>query len=280
MGWLAWSEAHPFTIASGCANAAGDGMVLMIKKTGGWSRKLYDIGSKPSSECEARPESRVRVIVEGPYGTSTLKVVCLLTNLTVGGPGHTVFSSFSGALLVVGGSGISFGLAAAQELVQRAVQGTSNVRTIELVWTTHHACTSFVRSLPPTGISCHIDALNPLLPLFKSLLEQSSSLPLTLFIKVFYTRATTSDDKEQYMVEEKLPTGLSLYPGRAWIPEILTAFISSTTVALSQGTVSKGNGVLVGACGPASLSNDVRRAITMVGTNERETVGGVELHEE
>lgn len=61
------------------------------------------------------------------------KLICF-----IGGPGYTVFASFSGALFVAGGSGISFGLAATQELLQRSAQGTTNVRAVELVWSVHH----------------------------------------------------------------------------------------------------------------------------------------------
>ena len=53
---------------------------------------------------------------------------------TPGGPGHTIYASFSGALFLCGGSGISFGLAALQELVQKDLEVTSRVKAIELIW--------------------------------------------------------------------------------------------------------------------------------------------------
>ena len=52
----------------------------------------------------------------------------------VGGPGDTLLASFSGVLLVVGGSGISYGLSAAEELVRKATEGTSTVAVLDLVW--------------------------------------------------------------------------------------------------------------------------------------------------
>lgn len=67
MGLYGWAEAHPYTIANACEGGGADGMVFMVKKTGGWTRKLYDIAFAPT-ESEARSEARVRVIVEGPYG--------------------------------------------------------------------------------------------------------------------------------------------------------------------------------------------------------------------
>lgn len=67
MGWYAWSEAHPFTIASACEGSGTDGMVFMVKKTGRWTRKLYDIATSPT-DSESGSDPCVRVLVEGPYG--------------------------------------------------------------------------------------------------------------------------------------------------------------------------------------------------------------------
>ena len=47
-----------------------------------------------------------------------------------------VMSSYSSVLLVAGGSGITFGLSAAEELVQGVLAGKSAVKFIELVWVT------------------------------------------------------------------------------------------------------------------------------------------------
>jgi ferric-chelate reductase len=117
MGWGGWAEAHPFTIAT--AGGGEDGLVLLCKKAGGWTGKLYEI-AKAGGYCEGGlgRGRNISVIVEGPYG----------------GPGHSVFASYSAAVFVVGGSGISFALSAAQELVQRDVENGSRVKVIELIW--------------------------------------------------------------------------------------------------------------------------------------------------
>ena len=68
-----------------------------------------------------------------------------------GGPGHTIPNSFSGAIFFVGGSGVSYGLAAVQELLKQAQAGMSTVRTIDLVWSVHHpGAISNLRSLAAT----------------------------------------------------------------------------------------------------------------------------------
>lgn len=45
-----------------------------------------------------------------------------------------MFPSFSGALLIAGGSGITFALGIAQDLIQKDLDGNSRVKTIEIVW--------------------------------------------------------------------------------------------------------------------------------------------------
>lgn len=115
MGLFGWSEVHPFTIAS----VGGDGMVLMCKKTGSWTTSLYNLASAGNgSEKGGSRSTTASVILEGPYG----------------GVGHTLMDSYSGALFVSGGSGITFSLAAIEELVQKDIAGTSRVKVIELVW--------------------------------------------------------------------------------------------------------------------------------------------------
>lgn len=119
MGIMGWSEVHPFTIAS----IGGDGMVLMCKKAGGWTTKLYNMADKPSVSGEKMTSlldrtCKASVMLEGPYG----------------GVGHTMLNGFSGAVFVAGGSGITFPLAAMQDLVQKNIQGRSRVRAIHLVW--------------------------------------------------------------------------------------------------------------------------------------------------
>jgi cellobiose-specific phosphotransferase system component IIC len=51
-----------------------------------------------------------------------------------GGPGHTVFSSFSAAVLVAGGSGITFALSIIHDLIQKDLEKESRVKVIELIW--------------------------------------------------------------------------------------------------------------------------------------------------
>ncbi|TCD60527.1 hypothetical protein EIP91_009935 [Steccherinum ochraceum] len=138
MGTMGWAEVHPFTIASVSQSEDGSGLTLMCKKSGTWTKKLYELAQKPAPISSESAHTRgkggvldasptVKVLVEGPYG----------------GPGHTMFCSFSGAMFVCGGSGITFALSAIQDLVQKDLVGESRLKTIDLVW-----------SIPdPTGLT-------------------------------------------------------------------------------------------------------------------------------
>ena len=119
MGVIGWSEAHPFTIAND--SGSEEGMVLICKKAGDWTGKLYGMALESGyGEVGRGTGNDVKIMVEGPYG----------------GPGLTVYASFSAALFICGGSGITFALSAIQELVKADVgaPGSSRVKHIELVW--------------------------------------------------------------------------------------------------------------------------------------------------
>ncbi|KAF4609979.1 hypothetical protein D9613_010568 [Agrocybe pediades] len=168
MGWAGWTEIHPFTIAS-VAQSGEEGMVLMCKRAGGWTNKLYEV-AKRGAYTEGGVGREINVVVEGPYG----------------GPGHTIFASFSAAVFVVGGSGITYALSAIQDLVEKDLKGESRVKVIELVWiVTDPAC------------------LSPLLPTFADLIRQSVFTPLR--VSVFYSRAPTGKQPAFFASAEASP---------------------------------------------------------------------------
>ncbi|KAH7912892.1 hypothetical protein BJ138DRAFT_1082687 [Hygrophoropsis aurantiaca] len=241
MGWFGWAETHPFTIAS--VSKTPEGLVLMCKTAGGWTGKLYEMAKVASyGYSEAGTGRTVKVMVEGPYG----------------GTGHSVFASFSAAIFVVGGSGITFALAAVQDLLQRDSEGASRVKIIEVIW-----------SIPDPSF------LTPLIPQFTALIQQSMYAPLK--ISVHYTRASSAPETNK----EFLPPGLTLSAGRPKIGKILDAVISR---AVSYGSGVKGSmditGVVIGVCGPPGIGDEVSQVISAVDAGRRWAVGGIEMHEE
>ncbi|KAI9057357.1 incomplete iron reductase [Trametes sanguinea] len=249
MGWRGWAEAHPFTIASVCRSPSGEGLVLMCKKAGDWTSRLYELAQRADYGEANGIGSSVQVVVEGPYG----------------GPGHAIFGSFSGALFVAGGSGITFALGAVQDLIKKDLEYKSRVRAIELVWSVQDP-----------------NALQPLIPLFSSLLAQSHDAYASLRISVFYTRAPASPDAVRAY---RLPPGLTLSPARPKLPGILEGVVGRSA-ALFQGHKERKprggplTGIIVGVCGPQGLGDEVRRAVANFPPKRRKAVGGIELHEE
>ena len=66
MGLYGWAEAHPYTIASASEGTVQEGVVLLCKNTGRWTRRLYDIAAE--DRRGACGGSDVKIWVEGPYG--------------------------------------------------------------------------------------------------------------------------------------------------------------------------------------------------------------------
>lgn len=229
MGWWGWSEVHPFTIAN--VTETSEGMVLMCKKTGRWTSSLFNMAQTATyGETGMEVGRDVRVMVEGPYG----------------GVGHTVMSSYSGAMFVVGGSGVSFALSAVQDLIQAA----TDVKVIDIIWSIQDPA-----------------SLTPLLPLFTSMIEKSPSTRVN--VRVFYTRATGTTFDGMY-----LPPGISFMPGRPKLNKLLDGAITDTMAAGGF------NGVFVGVCGPVALANSTARVVKESDIRLCTAVGGIKLHEE
>ena len=113
-------QGHPFTIASA---PDGEGMVLMCKATGDWTKRLYEFASHGAlcinnGEWDRERKTAATVILEGPYG----------------GLGNTLLPAYSSVMLVAGGSGITHALTLANDLLTRAPTGVVRARTIDLVW--------------------------------------------------------------------------------------------------------------------------------------------------
>ena len=125
VGILGWTEIHPFTVAS----VNGDGLTLMVKKAGDWTNKLYDMATRSDAIYSGGwgSEKKAKVWIEGPYG----------------GVGNTMMDSYSGAVFVAGGSGITFALSSIADLVQKDVKGHSRLKIIHLVWSVQDAGTHF-----------------------------------------------------------------------------------------------------------------------------------------
>ncbi|KAJ3995947.1 hypothetical protein F5050DRAFT_1799886 [Lentinula boryana] len=135
MGLLGWSGMHPLTIA--LVADSQEGLVLICKKAGSWTNKVFDIAS--SGIGVGSDEKRVSVMVEGPYGTYS---ECL----------HE--STFAATVPAAGGSGINLAtLTTVQDLIRKSLRKQSHDKLVELIWTVQDPCIteSVFYTRAPTG---------------------------------------------------------------------------------------------------------------------------------
>lgn len=142
LGLADWAVAHPFTIANASSPRSGQGLVLMCKKAGKWTNKLYSAAEHAGYygiDNGYGAFRQMRAIIEGPYGT-LLNIHFRSKKFTIapylGGLGNMVLSSYSSVMIVAGGSGVTFALSEAEELVNMLQKGSSRVRFIEIIWNT------------------------------------------------------------------------------------------------------------------------------------------------
>ena len=160
MGWTGWAKAHPFTIAS--VTKTPEGLVLMCKKAGGWTGKLYEMAKVAGYGREDGRMSRsVLVMLEGPYGECL--VHSFMSNDNEDGLRHRWSRTFNFRQLLCGTvcrwrewnylctviytrhhSGMFSDLLTSSGLMvlQRDLEGASRVKVLELVWCVQDPCMS------------------------------------------------------------------------------------------------------------------------------------------
>ncbi|KAI9455090.1 hypothetical protein BJY52DRAFT_685195 [Lactarius psammicola] len=256
--WLAtWfvGRARPFTIAT---RSNFGGVLLVIKARGTWTRKLLHMAvagdaTEKSTNAESghEPAREVRIIVEGPYS----------------GPGYTLYTAYSGVVLVAGGSGISYVMGVLDDILQKHASGKSNVRVIEVLWSVADPDTlySFLPELAPL--------VHP---------RASPRAALSFRFSVHWTRTSALAPQ---VPRTALPPGMHLRPGRPDVHATLQSVIAgvrdtySTTTGRTCGS-DLPSGIVIGSCGPTALIDDAVRAVGRVSWADWKAVGGVESIEE
>ncbi|CAE6423815.1 unnamed protein product [Rhizoctonia solani] len=239
VGIFGWTECHPFTIANS-PNDVPEGLTLVCKRAGDWTSALYQMANKKSDSEEHRS---AYVLIEGPYG----------------GSGNALFASFSGLLLVLGGSGITFGSSVLEDIIAKKASGAARVMCINFVWAIQHP-----------------SAADPYLSTFAEIVQRAADIPgLRVSVSVFYTRGA---DKA-YSLRTRLPPNLQIKSGRPDLQEELSSALDRTQHAINMHQSSK-NGVIVAACGPDQLISSVYAAKASASLAAQRSVGGLELHTE
>ncbi|TFK29970.1 hypothetical protein FA15DRAFT_651534 [Coprinopsis marcescibilis] len=123
---------HPFTCYSSCHESKGQVLTFLVRARKGWTMRLWELvmhHSRPGTQDVLQnprflpPNSSgmiVRMYVEGPFGSSA----------------RVPWDRYRSVMVVVGGSGITFGLAIVGHLSRQFVDGDESlkVKRIRLIW--------------------------------------------------------------------------------------------------------------------------------------------------
>jgi len=253
-------RARPFTIAAGSDSG---GVVLQINALGSWTRNLLRVAGDADNARPARSPEQISTDVTVERGRGSAREVRVIIEGPYGGPGYTLYTAYSGAVLVAGGSGISYVMSILDDMLQKHANGKSHIRVIEVIWSV----------IDP-------DSLYALLPELTLLMQPRPSphTSLSLRFNVHWTRVSA---RPPCVPRTALPPGMYIDPGRPDIFDTLQSVITSVRSAYSTSRDSgHPSGIVIGSCGPVALIDDAARAVGRVGWADWKDVGGVESIEE
>lgn len=261
-------EAHSFTIAS--APDSDEGLTLIVKSAGNWSKDLHSlaaskVGEEKNTESALRKVFHTKLIVEGPYG----------------GPGHTMFASFSSVLLVGGGSGITYPLCIAKDLLHKVKNEPNSVRAkvIDLVWSVRTQ--EIARPFMATLLAMINDAKSTeqggnsiSLRVHVFITQCTEDEPIELVTPQLSARSSFADDAISHSISE-----LTVSSGRPNLNEIVEETVDYM-IDQNENRRVKNRGCGVAVCGPSQIVCSTREAVRGLKESKRVKMGGVELHEE
>lgn len=210
-----------------------------------------------------------------------------------GGPGNTLFSSFSSLLLISGGSGITFSLAQALSLQSKALLGLVRARSIDLVWIVQSEASllAFMPYLAPLLTSSSSSnktstKLNPYhLPTSSSTSSTASYKALKINLHIFITRPSSQSvyhDPSTFIIP--VHERLHIHTGRPNLHDIVNAKVEEAAMEarrfVGKGVQVNPCGVGIGACGPGGLVRSLKNVVGGLEAGRINEVGGVEVVEE
>ncbi|KAG8876946.1 hypothetical protein FRB98_006957 [Tulasnella sp. 332] len=268
-------ESHPLSICNAppsitTLSSSNDdrirsgGMMLAVKNCGDWSAGLNALARSELPEdwtyeplleegvdgtSEEKKERRVGVMIDGPYGGSSVD-----------------FGQCENVLMISGGSGVTFTLGLLDDLVGRIVKERRNgvsgggalmrTRRVRFVWCIKsYACILWFAKQFST----------------LSLLASDPSLQLQLSFKLFVTCPCTPRESEIPLIHN-----VEVTQTKVNIADVLSGFIDH----LLLDGVGMGGSLGVTASGPESLTKAARNAVAGIRVAQVRSLGGVELHTE
>lgn len=256
-------ESHAFTILSAPPShscLSSPGFLLAARSDGDWTQALNDYTRKEqerlqiNEKSEGDPAAFVQVMLDGPYGGSSVDL-----------------GLHESVLLIAGGSGVTFTLGLLDDIVGRCVKlGRSQgerTRRIEFTW-----C---IRSF---------GQITWFAPMLIDIATAASNSSIDLHISIFVT--CLCDPEAVPHIPNSIVT-LS----RPSIKDLLKDFISLSPSSEKEDSVEirfdrsekshgLGGGVAVCASGPESLTREAQNAVARLGLTTSMDVGGIALHTE
>lgn len=271
-------EAHPFTILSAPQTQScflSSGMTLAARVNGDWTQALNSYAREEqdrlqSSEKEVDERGvPVHVMIDGPYGGSSIDL-----------------GQYETALLIAGGSGATFTLGLLDDIVSRCIKfGRRNeerTRRIEFVWCIksfgmpHRTMMqSFVDMSPCFAITGHLLWFSSMLSDIANVAAQST---LDLHISIFVTCLC---DPDAVPVIQNCDVKLERPSVYSLLCEATTTSRGSSLESAKGNTSSVyGGGVAVCVSGPEGLTRETQNAVARLGVAKAMELGGISVHVE
>ncbi|KIJ45511.1 hypothetical protein M422DRAFT_29647 [Sphaerobolus stellatus SS14] len=235
-------ESHPFTILNApsptSCTSSGE-LILAARVSGDWTKALNEAAR------HSEKSSRVAVMIDGPYGGSTIDL-----------------GEYENVLLVAGGSGVTFALGLLDDIVGRVInmKRTRGERTkrIQFTW-----C---IRSF---------GAINWMASMLNDIATKAQDSSIDLHIKIFVTclcdpEAVPTIPNSEVTIEKPKITNL--------ISPFLSAKGGIETGKSGQGGGTGGLAVVVS--GPRRLTFEAQNVIAQVPASTTRRIGGIALHTE
>lgn len=120
-------QSHPATIASIPSSHDGD-LLFFLRAHRGFTRRILSAAEASKDPTSNSPSAEFLALIDGPYGAT-----------------HADFAAFDTAVLIAGGTGVTFTLPILMDLAQRFARGRLPLKAIEFIWVIKSAaCTAWI----------------------------------------------------------------------------------------------------------------------------------------
>ncbi|KAI0365850.1 iron reductase [Pilatotrama ljubarskyi] len=272
-------ESHPLTILNAPASSScipGNTLTLAARVRGDWTRAINEYArveqERIVTEKDEQPGAPVQVMIDGPYGGSSIDL-----------------GDYESVLLVAGGAGATFTLGLLDDIVARCVKhGRRNgeqTRRIEFAWCIRsYGCIQWfapmlmdiANTVAGTSLDLHVS-------IFVTCLCNPEAVPPIPNSDVVVTRPSVTALLRDLVTPPSRPHKIDVdSKSMDSEPEegLGSADVEKPSVSAKLNWVGLGGGVAVCAAGPESLTREAQNAVARISLTRGVELGGVGLHTE